>query len=109
MTVFMGSWEKADAIYRIATILACASIVVTAVYILRATGSVIMGPLKVPADASGMTTAPVFKVDATWNEKLAAGVLIVGILIIGITPFLLTELIKPGTETIMNKLLTLGR
>jgi NADH-quinone oxidoreductase subunit M len=109
MTVFMGSWEKADAIYRIATILACASIVVTAVYILRATGSVIMGPLKVPADASEMTTAPVFKVDATWNEKLAAGVLIVGILIIGITPFLLTELIKPGTETIMNKLLTLGR
>ena len=38
MTVFMGSWEKADAFYRIATIIACASIVVTAVYILRATG-----------------------------------------------------------------------
>jgi NADH-quinone oxidoreductase subunit M len=25
MTVFMGSWQKADAFYRIATIIACAS------------------------------------------------------------------------------------
>src|SRR5262245_13089612 len=45
MTVFMGSWEKTDAFYRIATIIGCASIVVTAVYILRATGKAIMGPI----------------------------------------------------------------
>src|SRR5437667_11372202 len=45
MTVFMGSWQHPDAFYRIATIAACASIVVTAVYILRAIGSAIMGPL----------------------------------------------------------------
>jgi NADH-quinone oxidoreductase subunit M len=38
MTVFMGSWQNPDKLYRLATILACASIVVTAVYILRATG-----------------------------------------------------------------------
>src|SRR6476660_4986346 len=37
MTVFMGSWQNPDTLYRVATILACASIVVTAVYILRAT------------------------------------------------------------------------
>src|SRR5204862_7014189 len=42
MTVFMGSWEKGDTFYRIATIIACAFIVVTAVYILRATGKAIM-------------------------------------------------------------------
>ena len=45
MTVFMGSWQNADAFYRIATIIACASIVVTAVYILRAAGKAIMGPV----------------------------------------------------------------
>jgi NADH-quinone oxidoreductase subunit M len=45
MTVFMGSWQHPDMFYRIATIAACASIVVTAVYILRAIGSAIMGPV----------------------------------------------------------------
>src|SRR5881394_4222940 len=38
MTVFMGSWENPDPLHRIATIAACLSIVVTAVYILRAVG-----------------------------------------------------------------------
>ncbi len=38
ITVFMGSWQNTGAWYRLATILACASIVVTAVYIFRATG-----------------------------------------------------------------------
>jgi NADH-quinone oxidoreductase subunit M len=42
--------------------------------------------------------------DAGWNEKLAAGLLIIGILAIGIVPFWLIDLIKPGTEAIMNKL-----
>src|SRR5690606_26461047 len=45
MTVFVGSWQNPDTWYRFATILACASIVVTAVYILRATGKTIMGPM----------------------------------------------------------------
>jgi NADH-quinone oxidoreductase subunit M len=94
MTVFMGSWEKSDMFYRIATIVACASIVVTAVYILRAVGSAIMGPVK----NSGYLPLK----DAGWNEKLAAGLLIVGILVIGIAPFYLTELINPGTDIIMN-------
>jgi NADH-quinone oxidoreductase subunit M len=91
----MGSWEKADAFYRIATIIACASIVVTAVYILRATGKAIMGPV--------VNDEHVSLGDAGWNEKLAAGLLIVGIVLIGIAPFLLKDLINPGTETIMQK------
>ncbi len=95
MTVFVGSWQNADAFHRIATIAACMSIVVTAVYILRAVGQTAMGPLK--AGYSNLT-------DAKWNEKLAAIILIVGILIIGIAPFLLNDLIKPGTEIIMQKI-----
>ena len=96
MTVFMGSWEKADAFYRIATIIACASIVVTAVYILRATGRAIMGPI--------VNDEHLSLGDAGWNERLAAGLLILGIVVIGIVPFLLKNLINPGTEIIIQKI-----
>ena len=85
ITVFMGSWQHAGEMYRLATILACASIVVTAVYILRATGQTIMGPLKDP-QFNGLA-------DATWNEKLAGILLVAGIVAIGIAPFWLNELI----------------
>jgi NADH-quinone oxidoreductase subunit M len=91
VTVFMGSWENADALYRLATMLACASIVVTAVYILRAMGKVIMGPLQ----AEGVSLQQNSTIsDARWNEKAAAGLLIIGIVVIGIVPFWLTELIR---------------
>ena len=95
MTVFVGSWENADAFHRIATIAACMSIVVTAVYILRAVGQTAMGPLK--AGYANLT-------DARWNEKLAAIILIVGILAIGIAPFWLNDLIKPGAEIVIQKI-----
>jgi NADH-quinone oxidoreductase subunit M len=93
MTVFMGSWQNPDGWYRLATILACASIVVTAVYILRAAGKTVMGPMN---DSYAALT------DATWNEKLAAAILIVGIVLIGVAPFLINQLITPGTENIMQ-------
>ena len=96
MTVFMGSWQKADAFYRIATIIACASIVVTAVYILRATGKAIMGPV--------VNNEHLSLGDAGWNERLAAGLLIVGIVVIGIAPFLLKDLINPGTQIMIQKI-----
>ena len=98
MTVFMGAWQNPDMWYRVATILAISSIVVTAVYILRATGKTIMGPM-----SNAYEKLP----DATWNEKLAAALLITGIVVIGVAPFLLNRLINPGTETIMNKVLAL--
>jgi NADH-quinone oxidoreductase subunit M len=95
VTVFMGAWEKADAFYRIATVVACASIVVTAVYILRATGKALMGPV---VNREHITLG-----DAGWNERLAAGILILGIVVMGIAPFLLTHLINPGTALIIQK------
>jgi NADH-quinone oxidoreductase subunit M len=94
MTVFMGSWQNPGTMYRLATILACASIVVTAVYILRATGKAIMGPISGPY---GSLT------DAAWNEKLAAVILVIGIVLMGIAPFLVNQLIGPGTEHIMQQ------
>ncbi|MCX6189419.1 MAG: NADH-quinone oxidoreductase subunit M [Bacteroidetes bacterium] len=93
MTIFVGSWQNPDVLYRVATILACASIVVTAVYILRATGKTVLGPI---------TDTHFNKLgDALWNEKLAAVILIVGIMAIGILPFWLNDLITPGSQQII--------
>lgn len=86
VTVFMGSWQHGDAWYRAATIVACASIVVTAVYILRAVGQSIMGPAGQP---SFMTLT-----DARWNEKLAIVILMIGMVAIGVAPFWLNDLIN---------------
>lgn len=84
MTVFVGSWERPGMLYSIVTIAACLSIVVTAVYILRAVAKTAMGPLR--ESFVGLK-------DATWNERLAAIILIIGILAIGIAPFWLNDLI----------------
>ncbi len=94
MTIFMGSWQNPDQWYRLATILACASIVVTAVYILRAAGKSVMGPIR-NHQYDHLT-------DASWNERLAAGLLITGIIAIGVAPFWLYDLITPGTEYIIQ-------
>jgi NADH-quinone oxidoreductase subunit M len=96
MTVFMGSWQNPDTTYRIATVLACASIVVTAVYILRAVGSSVMGPIKNDAFRNFG--------DATWNEKLASATLLICILAIGIAPFWLNNLVSPDTQLIMENI-----
>ncbi|MFT3681703.1 MAG: NADH-quinone oxidoreductase subunit M [Ferruginibacter sp.] len=95
MTVFIGSWQNPGTFYRIATIAACLSIVVTAVYILRAVGKVAMGPLKETYE---------HLTDASWNEKLAAIILIAGILAMGIAPAWLNNLVAPGAEIIINKI-----
>jgi len=94
MTIFMGSWQNPDQWYRLATILACASIVVTAVYILRAAGKSVMGPVR--------NLAYNHLTDAGWNERLAAGILVTGIVAIGVAPFWLYNLITPGTDYIIQ-------
>ena len=95
MTIFMGAWEHPDTFHQVATVMACMSIVVTAVYILRAVGKTAMGPLKEQYNHLS---------DATWNEKLAAIVLMIGILAIGLAPGWLNQLVSPGADVIMQKL-----
>ena len=94
MTILVGSWQNPDWFHRTATIAAAMSIVVTAVYILRAIGQVAMGPIK--AEYANLT-------DAKCNEKLAAIILIAGIIAIGVAPFWLNDLVSPAAEIIMNK------
>lgn len=102
MTVFVGSWENTATWVRIATLLSCASIVVTAVYILRATGKAIMGPLQ---QAYASLT------DAVWYEKMAAVFLLSGIFVMGIAPFLIqyitgdeaAAIVNAGAQTLIKK------
>lgn len=101
MTVFMGSWERPELPYRMATIAACMSIVVTAVYILRAVGQTAMGPVK---DEHYLKLK-----DASWNERLAAGILITGIVVIGVAPFWLNDLVTPGADIIIQKISQLNK
>jgi NADH-quinone oxidoreductase subunit M len=94
MTVFVGSWENKSLWVRLATILSCASIVVTAVYILRASGKVIMGPIRETFSTLS---------DAVWYEKMAAIFLLAGIFVMGIAPFLLQYIIGNEAATIVNQ------
>jgi len=96
MTVFVGSWQRHEIFNRIATILACASIVVTSVYILRAAGKAVMGPI---TDEHFLLIK-----DAAWNEKLASVLLIAAILSIGLAPFWFTNLISADTQIIIDNL-----
>lgn len=97
MTIFVGAWEHPGIGYKVATILACASIVVTAVYILRAIGFAIWG---------SVTNKEYLQLkDASWNERFATFILIGGIVIIGLAPFLLTRLIESDVAGIMGMLL----
>ena len=98
MTIFTGSWERTGLFYRIATVLACASIVVTAVYILRAVGSVIWGAVR---------TETVRKMtDASWSERFASLLLVAAIFLIGTCPFWIVRLIESDSFAIARRLLT---
>lgn len=95
MTVFVGAFQNEGAFYRIATVIATASIVVTAVYILRAVGVTLWGPIK-KKDYESLR-------DATWNEKLALGILVISIVIMGTMPWWLSDMIMKTTESIFAK------
>ena len=61
MNIFVGAFEHDDMFYRVATIISVSAIVVTAVYILRVVGTMLMGPVKNPEFLNLPT--------ATWYEK----------------------------------------
>lgn len=96
MTIFVGAFEHEDLFYRIATIIAVSSIVVTAVYILRVVGMLLMGPIR---DES-YNNFP----KAKWFEKIATVSLILGILVIGLMPLWLSDMIQESVGLIVDKL-----
>ena len=86
MTIFVGSFQHADVFHRLMTILACTSIVITAVYILRVVGKLLYG--KVVDEHHLQLT------DAVWYERFSVIVLILAIAGIGLAPLWISDMIR---------------
>lgn len=97
MTIFVGAFQNADTFHRVATIIAASSIVVTAVYILRVVGILLLGEIKNP-EYETIT-------DAKWYDKISVVTLVFGITLIGIAPLWLSDMINGGLAPVMQKLL----
>lgn len=96
MTIFFGSFEHADMFHRVFVIAATCSIVITAVYILRVVGKLILGPVQ---DEHHLQLT-----DATWWERLSTVTLIVCLVGIGFFPNWLSETISSSFAPIVNAL-----
>lgn len=97
MTVFVGSFQNPGLFHRVATIIGTMSIVVTAVYILRAVGVGLWGPIK-------NTEYEALK-DATWNERFASILLTASIVIMGVLPLWLSHLIQSSTQSLFGTII----
>lgn len=86
MTIFVGSFQHTDLFHRIFVIVACSSIVTTAVYILRVVGKLLYGPVY---DQHHLSLT-----DAKWWERLSTATLIVCVAAIGCFPNFFADLIK---------------
>ena len=86
MTIFFGSFQEADTFHRVFVIAATCSIVITAVYILRVVGKLLLGPVQ---DEHHLQLT-----DATWFERLSTVTLILCIAGIGCFPNWINETIQ---------------
>lgn len=94
MTIFVGSFENADMFHRVATIIACTSIVVTAVYILRTVGRILFGNV---ADPHYLELT-----DATWDERFSVCCLIFCVAGLGSFPLWASNVITDGVAPILS-------
>jgi len=97
MTIFFGAFQHTDMFHRVATVVACASIVVTAVYILRALGIMLFGPIK---DEHFLHLT-----DATWEERLTVITLLVAIIGVGTAPLWLSDMIGDSLNIVIARIL----
>ena len=93
MTVFVGAFGIDDPFHRTVTIIACTSIVITAVYILRVVGRILYGE---PENEEHKKLT-----DATWDERFTVICLIVCIAALGIAPMWMSNLIGSGIESVL--------
>jgi NADH-quinone oxidoreductase subunit M len=95
MTIFVGAFQHAELFFRVSTIIAIASIVVTAVYVLRAIAMMLLGPVK---DESFLKIK-----DAVWYEKISVVTLSVAIMIMGIAPLWLSDMVFGSLDQIVEQ------
>jgi NADH-quinone oxidoreductase subunit M len=96
MTIFVGSFQETDTFHRVLTIVACTSIVITAVYILRVVGKILYGAVQ---DKHHEHLDP-----ATWYEHLSVVTLIVAIFAVGSAPFWISSMISDSVMPVITQL-----
>jgi NADH-quinone oxidoreductase subunit M len=103
MTIFVGSFgahpmsgDPNTSFRMVATIIACMSIVVTAVYILRVVGKILYGEVE--------NKHFLELTDATWDERVAVICLIFCVAGLGSFPFWVSDIISPAAGTILESI-----
>ncbi len=103
MTIFVGSFgaeplagDPNSSFRMVATIIACMSIVVTAVYILRVVGKILYGEVE--------NKHYLELTDATWDERVAVICLIFCVAGLGTFPFWASNVITDGVTPILNSI-----
>jgi NADH-quinone oxidoreductase subunit M len=100
MTIFFGAFQHPEPFYRVVTIVAVSSMVITAVYILRVVAILLLGP----------TTNEHFDhlTDAKWYEKISVVTLISSVAAIGLAPLWLSNMIGISLQPIITKILAIS-
>jgi len=96
MTIFFGSFQHTDVFHRVITIVAASSIVITAVYILRVVGILLLGPIK--------NDHFLHLTDAKWYERISTISLVLAITAIGLAPLWLSDMINFSLTPVIAKL-----
>ncbi len=96
LLVLLGAFQS----YPVLTIIAATGIVLTAIYVLRVLQKIFFGPLNTQYSGSHSLTIT----DATWSEKIPLSILIFFLIILGIWPAFLTNIINPGVTSVLQKI-----
>lgn len=96
MTLFTGSFQHSDLFRRTLTIIACSSIVVTAVYILRMVGKMLYGT----CNNSEHTQLK----DATWDERLTLICLLICVVGMGVAPLWISRTISESVAPLLSEI-----
>jgi NADH-quinone oxidoreductase subunit M len=97
MTIFVGAFEHTDMFHRVLTILACSSIVITAVYILRMVGKFLLGKMQDPHHEH--------LTDATWYERISVVTLLFFMFALGSAPYWASEMIHSSVLPVIGQLI----
>ncbi|MFA5328306.1 MAG: NADH-quinone oxidoreductase subunit M [Prolixibacteraceae bacterium] len=96
MTVFVGAFQHHDMFHRVVTVIVASSIVITAVYILRVVGKILLGPI--------IDEHHEHLQDAKWFERLSTVTLVLAVAAIGIAPLWLSDTIIASLKPIVERL-----
>lgn len=99
MNIFVGAFQAPGTFNTVCAIICCASIVITAVYILRVVGIMLLGPVKHEEHLSLK--------DGKWFERLSVITLLISLFGIGIAPLWLSNMIGDSLDPIAQIFATL--